>query len=134
MVLSSSTNRAAISRLVSPSASTCNNSCSRGLSYTNFNYSKKLVVTPAADGGFDVQVTVRNVGSMDGDEVVQVYLGAGQVPAGVQMAEKALVGFERVSLKRGQTQAITIHIAPRPPSARSPRLSSRLGIYTQPAR
>ncbi len=84
-----------------------------GLSYTNFNYSKKLVATPAADGGFDVKVTVRNVGSMDGDEVVQVYLGAGQVLAGVQMAEKALVGFERVSLKRGQTKIITIHIAPR---------------------
>ncbi len=84
-----------------------------GLSYTNFNYSKKLVVTPAADGGFDVKVTVRNVGPVDGDEVVQVYIGAGKVPAGVQMAEKALVGFERVSLKRGQTQTITIHIAPR---------------------
>ena len=84
-----------------------------GLSYTNFNYSKKLVVTPTADGGYDVKVSVRNVGPMDGDEVVQLYLGAGKVPAGVQMAEKALVGFERVSLKKGQTKVITIHIAPR---------------------
>ena len=84
-----------------------------GLSYTTFNYSKKLVVTPTADGGYDVKVTVRNVGPMDGDEVVQLYLGAGKVPAGVQMAEKALVGFERVSLKKGQTKVVTIHIAPR---------------------
>lgn len=84
-----------------------------GLSYTTFNYSRKLTVTRAADGGLDVKVSVRNMGPMDGDEVVQVYLGAGQVPAGVQMAEKALVGFERLSLKKGQTQVVTIHIAPR---------------------
>ncbi len=84
-----------------------------GLSYTEFNYSKKLVVTPTADGGYDVKVSVRNMGPMDGDEVIQVYLGAGQAPAGVQMAEKALVGFERVSLKKGQTKEVTIHIAPR---------------------
>ena len=84
-----------------------------GLSYTTFNYSKKLVVTPTADGGYDVKVSLRNMGPMDGDEVVQVYLGAGKVPAGVQMAEKALVGFERVSLKKGETKVITIHIAPR---------------------
>ena len=82
-----------------------------GLSYTEFNYSKKLVVTPTADGGYDVKVSVRNMGPMDGDEVIQVYLGAGQAPAGVQMAEKALVGFERVSLKKGQTKEVTIHIA-----------------------
>jgi len=84
-----------------------------GLSYTEFDYSKKLTVARAADGGLDVKVTLRNKGTMAGDEVVQVYLGAGQVPAGVQMAEKALVGFERVSLQRGQTQTVTIHIAPR---------------------
>ena len=71
------------------------------------------MVTPTADGGYDVKVSLRNMGPMDGDEVVQVYLGAGKVPAGVQMAEKALVGFERVSLKKGETKVITIHIAPR---------------------
>ena len=84
-----------------------------GLSYTEFRYSKKLVVTPTADGGYDVKVSIRNMGPMDGDEVVQLYLSAGKVPAGVQMAEKALVGFERLSLKRGETKEITIHIAPR---------------------
>ena len=71
------------------------------------------MVTPTADGGYDVKVSVRNVGPMDGDEVVQLYLGAGKAPTGVQMAEKALVGFERVSLKKGQTKVVTIHIAPR---------------------
>jgi hypothetical protein len=38
--------------------------------------------------------------------VVQVYIGAGQVPAGVQMAEKALAGFERIDLKKGQRKAL----------------------------
>ena len=83
-----------------------------GDSYTRFKYSK-LVVKTAADGGLDVKFRVQNVGSYDGDEVVQVYLGAGQVPAGVQMAEKALVGFERLSLKKGQWKDVSIHVAPR---------------------
>ena len=46
-----------------------------GLSYTRFDYSR-LSVRRAANGGLDVECTVRNVGGRASDEVVQVYLGA----------------------------------------------------------
>jgi beta-glucosidase len=46
--------------------------------------------------------------------VAQVYLGPGsEVQAGVQVAEKALVAFTRVSLKNDQWQDVTLHVAPR---------------------
>lgn len=84
-----------------------------GLSYTKFNYTK-LSVAPAGDGGFDVSFRVHNVGNFDGDEVAQVYLGpSSDVPAGVQMAEKALVAFTRLSLANGEWQDVSLHIAPR---------------------
>jgi len=84
-----------------------------GLSYTKFKYSR-LSVTPAGDGGFDASFRVHNVGAFDGDEVAQVYLGSSsEVPEGVQMAEKALVAFTRLSLANGEWQDVTLHVAPR---------------------
>jgi beta-glucosidase len=83
-----------------------------GESYTRFAYSK-LSVKVAPDGGLDVKFRVQNKGNYDGDEVVQVYLTGGEVPAGVQMAEKSLVGFERVTLQRGKWVDLTFHITPR---------------------
>ena len=53
------------------------------LSYTSFEYSG--LRWPAADGGLDVNFTVRNAGRRNGHEVVQVYLGPPVAPrAGVQ--------------------------------------------------
>jgi beta-glucosidase len=84
-----------------------------GLSYTKFDYSK-LSVTPASDGGFDVSFRVHNVGNFAGDEIAQVYHGpSSEVPAGVQMAEKALVAFRRLSLANGEWQDVNLHVAPR---------------------
>lgn len=84
-----------------------------GLSYTKFKYSK-LDIAPADDGGFDVSFRVHNVGKKYGDEVAQVYIGpSSEVPGEVEMAEKALVAFERVSLKNGEWQDVMLHVAPR---------------------
>lgn len=84
-----------------------------GLSYTKFKYSK-LSVSPASDGGFDISFRVHNVGNYDGDEVAQVYLGPSSVvPTDVQMAEKALVAFTRITLANGEWQDVSLHIAPR---------------------
>ena len=53
-----------------------------GLSYTTFDYSG-LKVNKASDGGLDVSVDIKNTGSMDSDEVPQVYLGApNEIPDG----------------------------------------------------
>ncbi|MQA88266.1 MAG: beta-glucosidase [Streptosporangiales bacterium] len=84
-----------------------------GLSYTTFGYSG-LRVRPAADGGLNVAFTVRNTGSRTGTEVPQVYIGRpDRVPAGVQIADRSLAGFERVTLKPGQARSVRIHVAKR---------------------
>jgi beta-glucosidase len=81
-----------------------------GLSYTQFAYSN-LTVTPNV-GGMTVAFDVKNAGSVKGDEVPQVYVGAPASPP-VPLAVRALAGFERVSLDPGQTKHVTIAIAPR---------------------
>ena len=83
-----------------------------GLSYTKFNLSR-LHVSSTRDGGFDVSVRVRNLGSRRGAEVVQVYLGASpNVPSGIQQVEQKLVQFARVELGAGHARTVTVHINP----------------------
>jgi len=51
---------------------------------------------------------------MAADAVPQLYLGALTAPIpGVQFANNALVGFERLHLASGETKAVTTRIAPR---------------------
>jgi beta-glucosidase len=81
-----------------------------GLSYTSFAYSD-LQVSPAADGGMDVSVKIRNTGIIAGDEVAQVYLDRpAQAPVNVQFANSILAGFERVSLNAGEAKTVSIHV------------------------
>jgi beta-glucosidase len=81
-----------------------------GLSYTQFRYSG-LDVRRSWDGGLDVRFNVRNVGHRVGDEVPQVYLGpAPSVPAGVQQAMRKLVQFDRITLRPGQQQRLSLHV------------------------
>ena len=57
---------------------------------------------------------MRNAGDVTADEVPQVYLGAPATPPdGVAFAEKALAGYDRVTLKAGRAKAISIHVRPR---------------------
>ena len=84
-----------------------------GLSYTTFEYSG-LKVDKASDGGLDVSVRINNNGSVDSDEVPQVYLGApSEVPEGVQFPVRALVAFARVHIAAGESQTVMLHVAPR---------------------
>jgi len=84
-----------------------------GLSYTTFAYSA-LKTTLASDGGLDVSFQLKNSGSIAGDEVPQVYLGAPtQRPAGADFAVRVLAAFDRVHLDAGQSQSVTIHVPPR---------------------
>jgi beta-glucosidase len=84
-----------------------------GLSYTSFAYSGLKVAT-ATDGGLDVQVTIKNTGAMDSDEVPQIYLGVpSEIPAGVKFPVRSLAGFERESISAGTSKDVTIHVAPR---------------------
>ena len=81
-----------------------------GLSYTSFQY-KDIRLAQEEAGLQDtvrVQVTVRNSGSRDGDEVVQIYV---RNPADKEGPRKALKGFKREHLKAGEEKVITIPLA-----------------------
>ncbi|MGF7041087.1 glycoside hydrolase family 3 N-terminal domain-containing protein [Mucilaginibacter lappiensis] len=74
-----------------------------GLSYTSFQYSN-LTITPARiplNGSVNVSVTVKNTGKVDGTEVVQLYIR--DVIASVTTPVKSLKGFNRISLKPGES-------------------------------
>jgi beta-glucosidase len=84
-----------------------------GLSYTTFAYSG-LRVEKGSEGGLTVQVTIRNTGNVDSDEVPQVYLGApSEIPAGVKFPVRALAAFDRVFVPAGRSRNVTLHVAPR---------------------
>ncbi len=70
-----------------------------GLSYTTFTMSK-----PVYKRG-QVVVNVKNTGSRDGDEIIQVYL---RRTADVGGPQKSLRAFQRMSLKAGQQQTVSI--------------------------
>ncbi len=80
-----------------------------GLSYTTFAY-KDLKVTPdnlSADGTGDVAVDleITNTGRRSGAEVAELYLGFPSTSAVPEPPEQ-LKGFEKVSLKPGQTRRV----------------------------
>jgi beta-glucosidase len=84
-----------------------------GLSYTRFDYSG-LNVEKTAEGGLVVEVTIKNTGAVESDEVPQVYLGApATIPDGVQFPVRALAGFERVHLVAGEQRTVKMDVAPR---------------------
>jgi beta-glucosidase len=76
-----------------------------GLSYTRFTYSN-LQVTPKAGAGKPVEVSLqlRNSGSHEGAEAVQLYLR--DVKSSVDRPLKELKRFRRVNLKPGETQNV----------------------------
>jgi beta-glucosidase len=77
-----------------------------GLSYTEFRYSN-LKVAPArlaGNGQLTVSLEVRNAGKRAGDEVVQLYVH--DLHASVQRPIRELRGFERVSLKPGESRRV----------------------------
>jgi beta-glucosidase len=83
-----------------------------GLSYTRFEYTP-LKVEPATGGagkGLRVTTSVRNVGARPGDEVAQLYLDFPDTPGAPRLA---LRGFQRITLKPGETRAVTFALSPR---------------------
>ena len=81
-----------------------------GLSYTTFDY-KKITLSHPETGMHDtleVRVTLRNSGSRDGEEVVQIYV---HNPADKEGPRKALKGFRREMLKAGEEKEIIIPLA-----------------------
>ena len=83
-----------------------------GLSYTTFEYGDATLSKSSikAGGSVDITVPVTNTGSIDGDEVVQVYIKALDNPAA---PIKGLKGFKRVNIAAGQTASVKITLEPK---------------------
>ena len=79
-----------------------------GLSYTTFAYSNLTVSGRVPD--VDVTVQVKNTGSRDGDEVVQLYVI--DPLASTVRPRKQLRAFDRVFVKAGETVPVTLHLGP----------------------
>ena len=81
-----------------------------GMSYTTFEYGKPRLsaTTMKADGCITLTVNVRNSGNRDGDEVVQLYIH--DMVATIARPVKELKGFERISLKAGESRDVTFTI------------------------
>ena len=82
-----------------------------GLSYTQFEVRNlKLDRTSVPiDGSFEVTVEVANVGSVAGDEVVQLYLRDEE--ASVTRPVRELRGFKRLSLSPGDVTTVRFQVA-----------------------
>lgn len=76
-----------------------------GLSYTEFSYSNIKLSSATLNKKIEISFTVKNSGSVDGDEVVQVYIHQQG-----QQAIKELKGYQRVHLKKGESKRIAFTI------------------------
>ena len=81
-----------------------------GLSYSEFEYSDMKVLTPTVELGGVVKVSVKvtNKGKYDGDDVAQLYVR--DVVAETTRPVRELKGFERFSLKSGESKVITFEV------------------------
>ncbi|MBR5833952.1 MAG: glycoside hydrolase family 3 C-terminal domain-containing protein [Bacteroidales bacterium] len=82
-----------------------------GLSYSTFEYSDAKVskASMKADGSVKVSVDIKNTGSCDGAEVVQLYIA--DPVASVDRPSKELKGFEKIWLKAGEKKTVTFEVA-----------------------
>jgi beta-glucosidase len=81
-----------------------------GLSYTKFEYADLKLNKPSIWNSeiVDVTVNVKNSGSVNSDEVVQLYVAFPE--SKVTRPNKALKGFRRVHIPAGQTAAVTLKL------------------------
>jgi beta-glucosidase len=81
-----------------------------GLSYTTFAYSnlRLSTTTLASHGELTISAEIRNTGSRDGDEVVQLYVAYPHSTVSRPIEE--LKGFERVHLRAGESQTVSLQL------------------------
>ncbi|WP_242691611.1 glycoside hydrolase family 3 N-terminal domain-containing protein [Desertivirga arenae] len=83
-----------------------------GLSYTNFSYSNLLLSTDkiSATGTITASIEVKNTGSREGKETVELYLS--DLYASITPDVKRLKGFEKINLKPGESKTLHFTISP----------------------
>jgi len=83
-----------------------------GLSYTDFQYSDMKLSSSniQKSQSLTVSLKIKNIGKMDGEEVVQLYLSFPD--SGIQRPIKKLKGFKRVMVKKGEAKDVEFEITP----------------------
>lgn len=81
-----------------------------GLSYTTFEYGKPVADTKtmSPDGKLTVKVTVKNTGSREGQEVVQLYIA--DKKSSLPRPLKELKGFKKIKLTPGESKEVSFVI------------------------
>ena len=81
-----------------------------GLSYTQFEIEDLKLSRKKVLNGQEITVTatVKNVGEMDGDEILQIYVR--DVEANHIVAAKALKGFKRLHVPAGKSKTVSIKL------------------------
>lgn len=81
-----------------------------GLSYTTFEYSKPTAdaKTMSADGTLTVKLNVKNTGTREGQEVIQLYISDKQ--SSLPRPIKELKGFQKIKLAPGEEKEVTFTI------------------------
>jgi beta-glucosidase len=84
-----------------------------GLSFTDFEYSDFKVDKDCVDAGEDIKccVKVKNIGTVDSDEVVQLYLKDEEASVGIPKWE--LKGLKTVQLKPGEEKTVDFTVSAR---------------------
>ncbi len=82
-----------------------------GLSYTDFSYSDmKVSKKEFGDEDIEVSVTVSNIGSRKGKEVVQLYIN--DKISSVTTPVKSLKRFEKIELRPGESKNVKFSLKP----------------------
>jgi len=83
-----------------------------GLSYTTFSYGDISISKTNAKGNEKItaSITVTNNGKFDGQEVVQLYIR--DVVGSITRPLKELKGFQKISLKAGESKTVSFSISP----------------------
>lgn len=83
-----------------------------GLSYTNFTYGDLKLSSTSLKGSqtLTASIVVTNSGSRDGKEVVQLYIR--DLVGSITRPVKELKGFQKISLKAGESKTVTFKITP----------------------
>ncbi|MFZ0338947.1 MAG: glycoside hydrolase family 3 N-terminal domain-containing protein [Terracidiphilus sp.] len=81
-----------------------------GLSYTTFRYDHLVALPPSSGSHTDIQITVdvTNTGSVEGDEVAQLYMR--ENVSSVETPRRSLEGFSRIHLKPQETKTVTFRV------------------------
>ena len=79
-----------------------------GLSYTTFEYADAKIAQK--DDAYEVTVTVKNTGSHDGKEVVELYVAAPDSKAANKPAKELKAYAKTKNLKPGESETLTLSV------------------------